>query len=287
MNIVQDLKRGRRVRRRRKRLPTLLLPITRGPLENFYHFFMGYFVPVYWNRLQHPHRDLAVMSIPPFNDWFDLLPGDSLKQVDQAKAMKHAFLADSRGFAQHYRVDGLMYWDKWENFGGKPLRNIATEMQVNLQELAGGIQTTTPEVVVLGRGYTPEFYAKRAKKPYGASKRDIPNLAEITDTLGKYYDVELVDGAAISPLEMFLKCNKAQIVVGQHGAGLTNIFFSQPASAMLEIVWPALLPDAHVNIYGPLCDELGVRWSRPTLQADSFTCVDPGEVLKEVSRLIG
>ena len=287
VGIVQDLRRGARIRARRKALPTLFVPITRGPIENFYHFFTGYFVPVYWQRMQQPHQHIVVMSVEPFNHWFDLLPGGAPKILPQSKAMKQAFLADSRGYTRDYRVEGVMYWDKWEHFGDKPLSQIAAQMREDLTLQTSGMDSRTPEIVVLGRGHTPDFYTEHSPRPYGATKRNISNLPEIVEVLSRRYSVELLDGAAISPEEMFHKCSHASLILGQHGAGLTNVFFATPGSVMLEIVWPEFLHNAHINIYGPLCDQLGLRWSRPALQADALSPVDPGAVVSEVDKLLG
>ena len=265
----------------------MLVPITRGPIENFYHFFMGYFVPLYWRRIQQPNQHIAVMSVEPFNHWFDLLPGGAPKIVPQAKAMKHAFLADSRGYAREYRVEGIMYWDKWEHFREKPLRQIAAQIREDLALRTSDHATATPEIVVLGRGHTPQFYIEHPSKPYGSAKRNIPNLDEVVEALSRDYSVELIDGGALSPEEMFHKCSHASLIIGQHGAGLTNVFFATPGTAMLEIVWPEFLDNAHINIYGPLSEQLGIRWSRPVLQTHPHSSVDIEKVVREVDMLLG
>ena len=286
VRIVQDLLRGARVRARRKTLPTLLVPITRGPIQNFYHFFMGYFVPLYWQRMQHPDREMAVMSVLPFDHWFDLLPGGAPKIIDQAKAMKQAFLSDRRGYSRDYRVEGIMYWDKWEHFPDRPLREVSSQLQQDLADQTHQEDVDTPEIVVLSRDYTPDLYSGQSAKSYGAAKRNIPNLDEVVRVLSREHSVEIVDGASVSPEAMFLKCSRARLLLGQHGAGLTNVFLAKPGSAMVEIVWPEFLSNAHINIYGPLCDELGIRWSRPVLQQDPHSTVSPAQVQGQVQRMM-
>lgn len=275
-----------RVRNRRKGFPVLLLPLTRGPIQNFYHFFFGYFVPLYWQRMNNPKQTIAVMAVTPFNHWFDLLPGERPKVLDQAKTAQNAYLADSRGFSRHYRLEPIFYWDKWEKFPERQLRHIATRMADDLTRRTKGLATTTPEIVVLGRGHIPEYYAEELGKVYGAAKRNIKNLDEVVKVLSTKYSVELLDGAVVSPEEMFVKCRNARLLLGQHGAGLTNAFFLAPGAAMLEIVWPGFLTNAHINIYGPLCDELGVRWSRPVLQDDPHSGVPINALVREVEALL-
>lgn len=285
-DLVKDLARGMRVRNRRKGFPVLFLPLSRGPIQNFYHFFSGYFVPLYWHRMNNPKQTIAVMAVTPFNHWFDLLPGDRPKIVDQAKTAQNAYLADSKGFSRHYRLEPILYWDKWEKFSERPLRHIASQMADDLVEKTQDLGTTTPDIVVLGRGHIPEYYTAELGKVYGAAKRNIKNLDAVVEALSTKYSVELVDGAVVSPEEIFVKCRNARLLLGQHGAGLTNAFFLTPGAAMLEIVWPELLTNAHINIYGPLCNELGVRWSRPVLQDDPHSDVPVDALMNEVEALL-
>lgn len=284
--FIKDLARGVRVRRRRKNFPVLLLPLTRGPIQNFYHFFLGYFVPLYWHKMNNPEEKITVMSVTPFTHWFDLLPGKEPKILDQAKTAQNAFLANAQGFSRHYRLKPISYWDKWEKFSQRPLRNIATQMGEDLAAKTRNLVTTTPDIVVLGRGHIPEYYTSELDKVYGAAKRNIENLNEVVEALATKYSVELVDGAAVSPEEMFVKCRNARLLLGQHGAGLANAFFLTPGAAMLEIVWPEFETNAHINIYGPLCEELGVKWSRPVLQTDPHSTVPISAMLEEVQALL-
>lgn len=284
--LVRDLVRGVRVRRRRKHFRVLLLPLTRGPIQNFYHFFFGYFVPIYWHKMNRPGDEIVAMSVTPFNHWFELLPGGSPKILDQAKTAQNAYLANSGGFSHRYRLEAISYWDKWEKFPQRPLLTIAAQMGRDLTAKTQDSETTTPDIVVLGRGHIPEYYTEELGKAYGADKRNIRNIDEVVDALSAKYSVELVDGAAATPEEMFVKCRNARLLLGQHGAGLSNAFFLAPGASMLEIVWPDFETNAHINIYGPLCDELGVKWSRPVLQTDPHSPVPIDPLLREVEILL-
>lgn len=288
MGLAKDLLRGAKYRSRRKHLPILFIPITRGPIQNFYHFFFGYFVPLYWQRMQDPTQPFAVMSVAPFDQWFDLLPGSPPKIVDQAKAVKHTFLADSRGYAKQYRVVPLLYWDKWERFPERPLKAVWDQLREDFTQRARAekMDTSAPQIVVLDRSAVPALYREQFGGRYGPNKRSIPNLHELVERLRELGSTELVEASELTPLEMFIRCSSAKVIVGQHGAGLSNVFFLPPGASMVEIVWPELAEDAHINIYGPLCDELGLQWHRPVLQEDPFSPIDVDITVDLVRRAV-
>lgn len=286
VKLFRALRRGIRSRVSRKTAPVLVIPLTRGPIQGFYHFFFGYFVPIYWRRMLNPREKLVLMALTPFNHWFPLLPGDTPKIIDQAKTAQNALLAGSSGYSRRYRVEAISYWDKWEKFPSRPLRQIATQIHQDLAERTKSISVSRPEIVVLGRGHIPEFYAQELGTTYGAARRDIANISEVVTALSQHYAVELLDGAAVNPEEVFVKCHSARLLLGQHGAGLSNVFFLKPGAAMIEIVWAGFESNAHINIYGPLCDELGVRWSRPVLQVDPYSEVPIDALISEVEALL-
>lgn len=236
--------------------------------------------------MSNPREKLVLMALTPFNHWFALLPGDTPKIIDQAKTAQNALLAGSSGYSRHYRVEAISYWDKWEKFPSRPLRQIATQMHQDLSKRTKGLPVSQPEIVVLGRGHIPEYYTQELGTTYGAARRNIANINEVVTALSQHHSVELVDGAAASPEEVFVKCQSARLLLGQHGAGLSNVFFLKPGAAMVEIVWAGFQSNAHINIYGPLCNELGVRWSRPVLQADPHSEVPIDALISEVKALL-
>lgn len=233
-----------------------------------------------------PEERITLMALTPFNHWFSLLPGGPAKIIDQAKTAQNALIASRSGYSKRYRLQAIPYWDKWEKFPIRPLRQIAAQMHEDFAKKTKDLDLTKPDIVILGRGHVPEYYSQELRTTYGATKRDITNLDEIVALLAREYSVELVDGAAISPEEMFVKCHNARLLIGQHGAGLSNAFFLKPEAAMIEIVWPGFETKPHINIYGPLCDELGVKWSRPILQTGPHSVVPPDALLDEVHTLL-
>lgn len=285
MKLIQAVRRSIAVRQKRLSLPRLFLPITRGPLQNFYHFFTGYFVPLFWERYQHPEEKVAVMDCPPYTRWFEILPGTPPKILDQGKAMKHAYLADRAGYAHDYKVEAFLGWDKWERFSSRPLRKIASAMRESIDQRLSKDDSTKTEVLFLGRDHTPEFFADNLPGRYGTAKRNIPNLSELAGIVGEIRPTEIVDGAALSPEEMISRCSLATAVVGQHGAALTNIFFLAPGAKVIEIIWPEFKENSHAEIYGLLAGQLGLNYQQLVLQDGPFGVVDPRKLLEAIPEI--
>jgi hypothetical protein len=275
-----------RVLLRRRRYPTLFLPVQRGPIHGFYHFFVGYLVPVYWKISKHPEKKWAVMDASPLNHWYQLLPTKNLEIIDQAKTVKLAYLSRPWGVARGFRVVPVIGWDKWLLFRKRNLREISVRMRKDLAEKAKSVETRRPEIVVLGREYTPPHYAEKLPTRYGVAKRNIPNLAEVTQKLENDFDIELVDGATLTPQEMFAKCSQAKVLVGQHGAALTNLFFMAPGTSVVEIAWPDLANPDHLEMYRLLSEELRLNWSRAIIQKHRFAEIEAEILRSELTRAL-
>ena len=257
--------------RRWGKYPILLLPLQRGPLHGFFHFFMGYFLPVFGFRLKYPHKKIAVMDSAPLNTWFDLLPGPGPEIVPRDKVVKIAYLARFARYARGFRVKAFVGWDKSDRYSKRDLATIRDALREHTSSIAASVTTRRPQVIVLGRDFTPQHYAENLPTRYGTAKRNIPNLKEVVSALSKEWDIELVDGATISPIEMVAKCHSASVLIGQHGAALTNVFFLPPESHLVEIGWPDLADENYLDMYRAMSIELGIGWQRPILQENRFS----------------
>ena len=285
MGLARQLSRALAIRRKRETLPTLFLPITRGPIQNFYHFFFGYFIPTWQEKRAHTDASIAVMSVAPHDRWWELLPGRPPKVIDQAKAMKHAFLKDRSGYARDYKVEGFLGWDKWERFPSRPLAEIARSVREMLETSIASVATTLPDILILGRDYQPTTMHEAELANYGSNRRNIQNLVALAEALSAIGPTEIVDGAEISPLEMVAKCQSAKIIIGQHGAALSNIFFAKPSTHVVEISWAGFESNAHSAIYGILSEQLGFRYHNLALQTDPFAPVDPEQLIRAIDTL--
>lgn len=253
--------------------PFLLLPVTRGPIHGFYHFFTGYFVPILAFKIKKPEASVAVIDSTPLNHWFHLLPGKPVEIVDSHRGLKMAYQGRRLGVARGYRVRAFTNWDKQTGFARNEFGSIADLSREFFKEMTNTTETRTPKILVFGREYTPPHYKKYLPSRYGTAKRNIPNLRDIVNELSDEFDLEYVDPAEINPLELIKKCQNASVAIGQHGAAISNAFFLPRGSRVIEIGWPELADPTHLNMFGLLCEQLGLSWSRPIMQKDKFAAI--------------
>ena len=85
--------------------------------------------------------------------------------------------------------------------------------------------------------------------------RRIYNEDELIDVL-KSYDFEVVLLAKMSVAEQAKLFNEAEIVVGAHGAGFSNLVFCQPGTKVLEF-----FPEKYVrHAYYDICNQCGLEY---------------------------
>lgn len=273
-----------RKRFHRRRWPKLFIPISRGPLQNFFHFFFGYFVPLYYWQITNPLEKTVAISIPPHSQWLPLLPLEPVKQLDGLKAMKHSFVGAKSGYSDEYRIEGVFGWDKWERFNSRPLKEVSTHILSRYSAGRLGDASSQIDVLLLSREFRPAYYETQNPTAYGSKKRNIPNLVELQKVLEVEAKCRILDPASVPPEEAIAIVSGVKILIGQHGAGLTNCFFLPEGSQVWEICWPGLLETEYSRIYPLLCEALGLRYKRLVLQENAFSTIDVEYVQQLVLR---
>lgn len=259
---------------RYRRYPVLLLPAPRGPMHGFYHFFFGYFVPSYQFKVENPGKNVVVVDSEPFNEWFEVLPGNEVSVISQAEALTISVKSRIKGFASGHRVHSIVNWDKGSDFPKRRLREISKRMKSDFGALTVSSEKNHSEILILGRNHSPDFYKKLPPNRHGAGKRNIPNIQELSALVSEHHSVEYLDPAEYKPIEIYSKISNANCIVGQHGAALCNAFFLKPGASVIEIGWEGLEEKQALGMYRVLCDELGLMWSRPILQSSQHSEVD-------------
>jgi hypothetical protein len=117
---------------------------------------------------------------------------------------------------------------------------------------------STKRITVLDRAPTPDFYLQETSEVFssGSAFRSLPNTLEISRALEAHGKVTVIDTAAVSPEEQVRALANTDLLVAQHGAGLANMVWMPPGSAVLEIK-PPLVPTVN-EIFANLaaCREL-------------------------------
>lgn len=87
-----------------------------------------------------------------------------------------------------------------------------------------------------------------------ASKRRVRNETELVRMLADY-SFEAVELSGMSVLEQAELFQSAEYIIGPHGAGFTNIFFSQKSTTLIELFAGRELPRFFVDI----CRDIGIE----------------------------
>ncbi len=223
-------------RRWRIRRPMLVPATWQGSVEHFYHFLMGYFVPLVRWQEQTGRMEFSVRECGPMNPWFNLLRPQSDVDLMTPSWMLQRYLTHK----QEYRV--FHEWDDPRRFHKRTLRHVASTVLSRIQ------QEETPsrdhQITVIERRPSPDFYLTGSSDAYasGSDWRSVPNLQEVVDRLQGMGEVQLIDTAILKPVEQVQLLAETDVLIGQHGAGLANMMWMKPGSIVIEIQPPLIAP---------------------------------------------
>lgn len=204
-----------------------------GSVEHFYHFLLGYFVPLALWQDKTGETTFTVRDCGPMNAWFELLHPDTHLNHIAPGVMLERFLSHRQN-----RVV-LRAWDDPHRFHPSSLRRASEIIRTRTNGLAA--ESAGQRIVVIDRRAPLPFYnSNRAEVPgSAATERSVPNMADIAELLEQRFgNVDFVDLAEETPSNQVATFAKARIVVGQHGAGLANTLWLPKNAALLEIKPP-------------------------------------------------
>ena len=244
-------------RRRRYRLAdhrTVLIPNQwNGSVQQYFHFLLGYLAPVLQWTTRHPNTPIAVRDCGPMNRWFDLLKPQTDVEIMHVGDVLHVLA----GNLQPNKV--LAGMDFPHQFSRGRIREFSdyalAVAQKRHQELQG-----TYQVIVSDRASHDDFFASSAAEwpESGSQKRSVPNLMDLVSSWGRS-DVFLMDGATTDIYEQIIQHSQATVLVGQHGAGLTNMIWMSPGSHVIEILPP--MRETAQTIFRNLARSLDLHYS--------------------------
>jgi len=174
------------------------------------------------------------------NRWFDLLPESSEVEIMTVGDVLHVLAGDLQA---HRVLRGMDFPDQF------PSRDIAAFAE-RTRAIARARASATPPhpvTVVTDRASFDDFFATPAAEwpESGSQKRSVPNLADIVRTWDDP-TVALIDGAQSDVYQQILLHSRARVLIGQHGAGLTNMIWMAPGSSVIEILPPMPADASHI-----------------------------------------
>ncbi len=247
-----------------------------GSVQHFYHFFLGYFMPLCLWLDRTGASKISVRDCGPMNIWFDLLTEPTDLEIVPPGSALHAVIGHR---TKQVILQGM---DDSNKFSHKTLRaGIGSVRELlKIDPLNTAAKYTT---LVVDRATSEDFHHGTESEIHmsGRERRHVPNLGEIADdpTIGEV--IEVVDFARISPRQQIELTQGANVLVGQHGAGLAHMLWMPPGSRVIEIAPP--LPVQVDKIFERLAAALGHRYLRLP-QEGAHAPIDLGKLKELLTR---
>jgi Glycosyltransferase 61 len=268
------------VRKRWRMQETMLVPAQwSGSVEHFYHFFFGYFMPLVLWQEKTGSTEFTVRDCGPMNSWFELL-----KEGSQPRYIPPGVMLQ-RVLTHRQEMQTFRGWDNPLHFHRKSLNLFSTTI-LNRVGIESKKETHNEKrITVLDRKPSPDFYVADNSEVLssGAAWRSMPNTERIAEALQNLGEVTLVDSAAMSPTEQVRLFSQTNLLVAQHGAGLSNMVWLPKNAAVLEIKPP--LPPVINEIFSNLASACAIDRGCVD-QADEHAEVDPQLVKAAAEELI-
>lgn len=250
--------------------PVVLIPNQwNGSVQQYYHFLLGYLAPIHRWITQNPGIPIAVRDCGPMNRWFDVFRPETDIEVMTVGDVLHILAGDLQ---PHRVLRGMDFPTEFRASDLHPFATVTRSIAAQRVEAA----PTPVDVLVTDRASSDDFFASPAAEwpESGSQKRSVPNLNDVVSTWTDL-DVRVLDGATSGIYEQILLHSTAKVLVGQHGAGLTNMLWMAPGSAVVEILPP--MPDDATDIFGNLARALGLHHFIVT-QDSVHSPAEPGQL---------
>jgi hypothetical protein len=265
----------------------LTLRNLRGSVEHYWHFFMGYYMPlleIYETLHLCEKSKIFVRSCGPMNPH---LQDPQIPHLEILSKEQHAKLAKECRSDVNYLVSYGM--DQPQAFE----RERLARAKACFLKLPSSHNKTPDQpknnAILIDRGPPNPYYltTEAEIRGGGASRRSLPNFEELlAQAMGTRPDVECHYLENYSLPQQFQCFWNAELVVFQHGAAMANLIFCRAGTKVIEII-PETLPASTKNkAYAKkLSDILGLNYFC-LMQSDLHTPVDStlfGNVFKKVN----
>jgi len=256
-----------------------------GSLEHPYHFWLGYFIPICDWLLRNPEsRSNTVVECGPMTPWLENL--NALREVSLVKP-RTALTLHLRG---QENVESNIFEDLDD-----PRNFSRNEGLNNVQELkrvffpGSEPNSESMGIGILQRNSSLPFYnsAQSESKGSGAERRSIPNINELMVLLGTEARTSIIDTSEMSPNDSVSIYSNLNVLVGQYGAGLTNMVWMPKGSLVIELRGPGrLFLEPWDDCYKLLAGLLGHRFEVLQVQENWHSPIDSERVGKQIMNLV-
>lgn len=223
-----------------------------GSVQQFYHFLLGYLMPVaIWVRA-HPGKAITLRGCGPMDPWLDLVAERVDLDVVPPGTALHMIVGDRMA---HEILPGM---DDPSSFDRESLLD-GSEALRGLLQVPHGSDSATGRTIIIDRATSEDFYHGPASETHmsGGERRSTPNLAGLSDLIP---GSEVVDLARVAPRDQIRLMEGTTTLIGQHGAGLVHMLWMPQGSLIVEIAPP--LPPEVVHLFERLAACLGHQYVR-------------------------
>ena len=226
-----------------------------GSVQQFYHFLLGYFMPLCLWLDKTGADKISVRDCGPMTPWFGLLTDRVDIEIMPPGSALHVVIGD---LTSHVVLEGM---DDPQEFSSKALKAGSHSILQRLNILMTS-EHQTERILIVDRATSEDFYHKHGSETHmsGKERRHVPNLIDLKAALTDRHDVEVVDLARVSAPDQIRLAQRATTLVGQHGAGLIHMLWMPPKSHVVEISPP--LPPQVEDIFQKIAYTLGHSYHR-------------------------
>lgn len=230
-------------------------------LEHPYYFWTGYFIPIA-NELRKQKYDntmFVVRECGPMTPWLE-----SLKKM-------YPITIQNSGLILKYYLIGMqnVVFDYWDN----PDKFTSNEFQETIKFLKNIYNLPTDKnkktIGILNRKNNLNAYLKdlEISTTKDVPLRSIKNINELNNAISKFYESKLIDTSNVDPEESIKIYSDLKVLIGQWGAGLTNMIWMDSGSLIIEICAPEMIDK---DVFENLAKALGHKFIRIIAQ-ESWT----------------
>ena len=199
-----------------------------GSVEHYYHFVLGFMVPLLLRPQPPRGTSVVVRSCGPMDahllalglPWLTIIPKAAWREQQ---------------LAGHVQVDQASGFDDQDCYDPASFQRVRDLLWQRI-----GVCDPSPDraVLLIKRGRSPDYYQSEAVeiKASAELRRTVPNMPELEARFAQagwpVRTVELETAPLRDQVALFAR---SRILVAQHGAALVNMLWMAPGAAIIEI----------------------------------------------------
>jgi hypothetical protein len=275
-----------------------------GSVEHFYHFLLGFFVPLIFHlfrKWEHAQfRRLIIRSCGPLDllirelgdNRIEIIDKDEHRQIVRSTASNSATCTDilmpvKLRFVTIRGCDCPAAYDKRKFARAREALLSIDSIRSEMHSLNDHSPCGNARILLIQRGPSLDFYhsERSERRRSGQERRSIANHEELHQWLRLDHDGCLnVMPEKLTFARQFALFSWADIIIAQHGAALANILWARPSATVIEIL-PNTLSSDRKDLFRCLARCMGLRYRR-VRQDHEHSDVDIEEIREVVKEAI-